>query len=336
MEGNKTKKIFAAILAAVLLLALTSCGQRSDHAISEYMMELDISDFDDFKILQLTDIHVANKDDRERQYRFLDKIITKADADMIVITGDMFTFADKNVLNELFDVIDSYDIPWTCTFGNHDEQCYFSIDYMTDYLNHYGSNCLFRDLQDDDIFGNANFAINLNKNGELFEQLILMDSNRYNFGEYIGYDYIKPDQIAWYDELVDYTTAQNGGETAQSLLFFHIPLPEWNDAWDAYENGSPDAEYLYGAKNEKTCSPDHNSGFFDKILEKGSTKLIAVGHDHLNNFIIKYKGIYLAYGVNTTDRIYFTEELLGGRVITLKSDHSLAFSDVLVDYDDYE
>lgn len=319
----------------LLVFALTSCAQKNDHAISDYIMDLDISDHDDFKILQLTDIHVANKDDRERQYDFLDKTITEANADMIVITGDLFTFGDKKVVRELFDFLDSYNIPWTCTFGNHDEQCYFSIDYLTDYLNHYGSNCIFRDLQDDDVFGNANFAINLNKDGKLFEQLILMDSNRYNFGEYIGYDYIKPDQIAWYDELVDYTAQQNGG-VADSLLFFHIPLPEWNDAWEAYENGDPDAEYLYGVKNEKTCSPDHNSGFFDKILEKGSTKLIAVGHDHLNNFIIKYKGVYLAYGVNSTDRIYFTEELLGGRLITINADHTLEFADVLIDYNDYE
>lgn len=332
----KSVKFLCLALSALMLLTFSGCAKEKHYSPADYVTELDISGHEDYKILQLTDIHVANKDDRARQYRFLEKLVKKADPDMIVVTGDLFTFADRKVLRELIDTLDSFGLPWTLTFGNHDEQCYFSVDTMTSYLNRYQGNLIFRDLQDDDVTGSANFAINLKKDGELFEQLILMDSNRYCFGEYIGYDYIKDDQIAWYDALVDDTAEKNNGTAADSILFFHIPLPEWDTAWDGYENGSPDVEYIWGVKNEKTCCPDYNSGFFDHILEKDSTKLIAVGHDHLNNFILKYKGVYLAYGVNTTDRIYFTEELLGGRMITIHDDHSLSFEDVLMDYDDYE
>lgn len=332
----KFKRYLAGVLLISMLFSLTSCAKQKHYKPEDYGMTLDISAYEDFKILQLTDIHVANKDDRERQYDFLNQLITKADPDMIIITGDLFTFADRTVMKELFAFFDSFGLPWTCVFGNHDEQCYFSVDELTKYLNDFGGSCLFRDLQDDDVNGNSNFYIDLEKDGELFEQLILMDSNRYCFGDYIGYDYIKQDQIDWYEAVVDDTTARNGGEVLDSLLFFHIPLPEWNDAWDAIESGSPDAEYIMGVKNEKTCSPEYNSGFFDKILEKDSSRLIAVGHDHLNNFLVKYKGVYLSYGVNTTDRIYFTEELLGGRLFTLHSDHSLSFDDILLSYEDYK
>ncbi len=332
----KLKKLAGAILCVVLLAVfLTGCGPKPEHYdISDYTLELDYKK--DFKVLQLTDIHVGNKDDRQYQYDFLDVIIRDADPDLILTTGDLFTFADKVTAKELFAFFDSYGIPWTVTFGNHDEQCYFSVDWLTDYLNNYGSNCVFKDLQNDDVYGDANFAINLMSGGTVSSQLILMDSNRYNYGEYIGYDYMKKDQIAWYEDLVNYTTAQNGGQTVPSICFFHIPVPEFDDAWEAAQAGSPDSVLEFGEKREKVCCPDINTGFFDKVLEMDSTKAIVVGHDHLNNFRVKYKGVYLCYGVTSTDRIYYDESVLGGHVITIHPDGSLDFEQLFHSYEEVE
>ena len=330
------KKLIGVLLCACVLAAvLTGCGPVPEHhEIADYIMELDYTK--DFKVLQLTDIHVGNKDDRQYQYDFLDVIIQDADADLIVVTGDLFTFADKVTAKEFFAFLDSYGIKWTVTFGNHDEQCYFSVDWMTNLLNNYGSNCVFKDIQNDDVYGDANFAINLTENGKVKEQLILIDSNRYNYGEYIGYDYMKKDQIAWYEELVKDTTKKNGGSPVPSICFFHIPVPEFDDAWEAAQAGSPDAVFEYGEKREKVCCPDINTGFFDKVLELDSTKAIAVGHDHLNNFRVKYKGVYLCYGVTSTDRIYYDESVLGGHVITIHSDGSLDFEQLFHSYEEVE
>ena len=307
----------------VTAMSLTACGGKS-YSPKDYILELDYSG--DFKILQLTDTHVADKDDQKLHYDFLDLLVKDAnkdnDLDLIVITGDLFTFAGKETAKNYCKFIDKYNIPWTVVFGNHDEQTYFSVDWWTNYLNNFGSNCMFKDIQDDDVQGNCNFAINLKKAGVVTDQLIMMDSNRYYFGSYMGYDYFKDNQIKWYEDLVDYTTQQNGG-VVNSLMFYHIPLPEIDDAWNKSQAGDPEAIYKYGEKRENCCPPDYNSGFFDKILEKGSTKAMFFGHDHINNFEVDYKGVKFCYGIKSTNRIYFDEDMLGYQTITIKDDHSL-------------
>ena len=316
---RKFTRLFFPVLAA---MTLTSCS-NVHHDISEYILELDYKD--DFRILQLTDTHFGDKDNMKLHFDFMNLTIQEANPDLIVLTGDAFTFASKSTAQELFKFLDDTGVKWTVTWGNHDEQTFFSIDWMTNVLNNYGKNCVFKDIQDDDVQGNANFAINLMKDGKAFEQLIVMDSNRYYYGSYFGYDYFKQNQIDWYSRLVDYTTEQNGG-VVESLMFYHIPLPEVRDAY-AWASEHPE-DFIKGEEQgEEPCNPDFNSGFFDVIVEKGSTKGMYFGHDHVNNYIVHYKGVDFGYGVKSTDRIYMNESMLGGRVITLHNDHTLSYED---------
>lgn len=311
------------LFPAIVTLSLSACS-GAKHDISEYVLEMNYSK--DFRILQLSDVHIGDKDNTKLHYDFMDLTINEARPDLIVITGDVFTFASRGTAKEFLDYLDGHGVKWTLTFGNHDEQTFFSIDWLTSLLNNYGSNCVFKDIQDDGVQGNANFAINLKKGNEIFEQLIIMDSNRYNFNGYFGYDYFKQNQIDWYSELVDYTTAQNNGNVVPSLMFYHIPLPEVNDAWEAAKKGEA-PNINNGQENEKPCNPDYNSGFFDVILKKGSTRGMYFGHDHINNFIVQYKGVDFGYGLKATDSVYNSNQLLGGRVITIHEDHTLEYTD---------
>ena len=316
----------AILFSGVLAMCLTACSSNKvRHDIKEYILETNYSD--NYRILQLTDIHLGDKDNYQTHFDFMDLTINEAHPDLIVVTGDLFTFASKTTAKRLFDYLDSKGVNWTVTFGNHDEQCYFSVDWLTSTLNNYGERCLFKDIQDDDVQGNANFAINLMQGGHVFEQLIIMDSNRYNFGSYFGYDYFKDNQIEWYQRLIKATKEDNGGVVVPSLMFYHIPLPEIDDAWDKAKAGDPEAILKYGEKGETTCPPEYNSGFFDVIVNEGSTHGMYFGHDHVNNFIVNYKGIDFAYGVKATDRVYYGDSMLGGRVITLKSDHTVEYQD---------
>ena len=308
-------------------LLLTACGGK-EYSPSDYIAgSLDYRD--GFRILQLTDIHMSDKDDQDLHYSFMDVLIKdakKEKVDFMVVTGDLFTFASKSTAKRLFKFLDSYDIPWTVVFGNHDEQTYFSVDWMTSYLNNFGHNCMFKDLQDDKVQGNCNFAINLkNPDGSIHNQLIFMDSNRYYFGNYFGYDYFKDNQQKWYKDLVDYTTGQNDGAVVNSLMFYHIPLPEIDKICDkdVMKPGDAGYNFIYGEKGEKSCPPDNNSGFFDVIKEKGSTKAMFFGHDHINNFEADYEGVKFCYGIKSTDRIYFEEKMLGYQTITIKNDNTL-------------
>ena len=341
-----SKKFF--IIAPIVAMSLTACSLGKHHSISEYILDRSLTfneEKGEFKILQLSDIHFGDKDNQDLHYQFMNKTIDLANqgkaVDLIVITGDVFTFAGKATAERFFNWLESKKIPWTITWGNHDEQCYFSVDWMTGYLNSLskqaGSYCYFKDIQDDDIQGNANFAINLNKGGKLFEQFVIMDSNRYDFnpGHGIYYDAFKPNQIKWYGELVDETAKTpgalvNANGVVESIMFYHIPLPEVNDAYEyAVNNGTIDGE-----KNEDTCPPDYNTGFFDVIKEKKSTHAMFFGHDHINTFQAVYEDVLFAYGVKATSNIYYDDNLVGGQTISVKADHSLEINRIFHKYAD--
>ena len=326
------------LFPAIFTMSLTACASNVHHDISEYIAG-SLQYTANFRILQLTDVHLGDKDNLDTHFKFMDLTIEEAHPDMIVVTGDLFTFASKHTALRFFDYLDSKEVPWTVTYGNHDEQCYFSVDWLTSKLNKLSedanSHCIYKDIQDDDVQGNANFAINLMIGDTLFEQLIVMDSNRYDF-KTMYYDYFKPNQIEWYKKMVEYGRSLTGGALAKSLMFYHIPLPETQQVWDMLQEGNAEVTNVpfkvngvdqYGTLEEDVCCPDYNSGFFKVIDDLDYTTGMYFGHDHVNNFIINYKGVDFAYGVKATDRVYYGESKLGGRVITLHPDHSTSYED---------
>ena len=86
------------------------------------------------------------------------------------------------------------------------------------------------------------------------------------------------------------------------MLFFHIPLQQYRDAYELYEQGSDEVKYFFGENGEtminKVCCSDYPSKLFDTALELGSTKAMFCGHDHYNNMSLEYKGIRLTYGMS--------------------------------------
>lgn len=341
----KNKTLFK--ISPLFALALTSCGKS--YGVKDYMIELPWKD--NYSILQLNDIHIGIKDDLDLQFQYLERVIKadEAKADLIVLNGDLFTFANRATAKRLFSFMDEQKVNWTVTFGNHDEQAYFSIDWLTGYLNDLNekrasgkSYCVFKDLQDDDIMGNGNFVINLMKDSKVKEQIFLIDSNRYNFGEYAGYDYIHEDQIKWYEDVVKDTTANNGGTPVKSIAFFHIPVPEFETAWEESKKENPPEDVKVITQQtelseyEGVAAPKLNTGLFDKMLELGSTNAIFCAHDHKNNYAIEYKGIILSYGVNSSDRVYWDSDLCGGQLNTIQDDGRVTMKQIFKSYEGLE
>jgi len=312
------------LVLLVSLLSLCSCNNTTKHDVKEYILNLDYKN--NFKVLQLTDLHLGDIDNLEEHFKFMDLTINETKPDLIVVTGDVYTFSSKPTSIKVMDYFDSHKIPWTFTFGNHDEQAFYSIEWLTETLNNYGSYCYFKDIQGDSLTGNCNFAINLNKDNKVHTQLIMMDSNRYYFGEIFEYDYVKENQIEWYKDLINTTTKENGS-VVPSLYFAHIPLPEINAA---FENGT----LLGGEKRENPCPPVHNSGLFQVMKDLGSTKAMFYGHDHKNTFSSVYEGIIFTYGVKSTDRVYYENDMLGGTLITIHDDNSLQIDRILHTYEE--
>jgi len=354
------------LLIPIGVICLASCNAAKRYSPERYRLSLNWDTTYNFNILQLSDLHMSTLTDREKHYNFMEETVKMANntlkernlgkVNLIVVTGDIFTFADKNVARDVFSFFDSLKTPWTVTFGNHDEQCYFSIEWLTSYLNTLNdkrtegnSYCVFTDLQDDDVFGNANFVIDLDvlkgTTAKTKESIFIFDSNRYNYGEYAGYDYIHNDQIDWYKrEVLDGLTRSYTGGYINSLAFFHIPFPEFEEKYKiAKEDEIKEAKSQKVSfrkdpiteevrdKHEKpgatTGDPKINTHLYDEFC-KFNTNGVFIGHNHNSSYIIDdkttttYSGkpITLGFGVKSTDRIYADEDMLGGQIISLNKD----------------
>lgn len=276
----------------------------------------------DFKILQLSDIHIGGgfmsiqKD--KAALNAVAAMITAEQPDLVVLTGDLTypvpvqagTFNNKENAKLLADLMEQLGVYWAPVLGNHDSESYsyYSREsigalYESDAYPH----CLFG-AGDAAVDGVGNYCINVqNTKGEVTQSLFFLDSNAYVKGNVPGvswkYDCIHENQVEWYEQELGRITAQNGGEQPKSLAFFHMPLQEMQTAYYEYrDNGYRDTEtvqYKFGEAGERDIvvyPSEMNYGFFDRVLELGSTQGIFFGHDHLNNISLAYKGVRLTYG----------------------------------------
>lgn len=269
-------------------------------------------------VLQLTDIHYDfNNNRKDDTLRLLDYVIEQSGADVIAVTGDWTSQTEntEHYIRTVFNAINAHGIPWAPVFGNHDTEGELSrFDYADIFAGY--SACLFK-AGYSDIGGVGNYIVNIREgsaDGRLVQSLIMIDSNTsYRKGE-ARYRPIETRQVEWYkwsiEGLNEEYRVYNGAEAViPTLAFFHIPLIE-------FETVNNVDSIIYGKNDEKPCPPDKNTGLFDAIVAKGSTKAIFVGHDHANNAVAEYRGVKLAYGVQSGwCEGYADENLKGGNLI---------------------
>lgn len=134
-----------------------------------------------------------------------------------------------------------------------------------------------------------------------------------------GYDWLTEEQIAWHRTTAETYSALNGNRPVPSLLFIHIPLPEYKTA--ALEN----PHLVYGnwrEKKKEICCSAFNSGMFDDMKECGDITGVFCGHDHDNDFLVPHNGILLAYGRYSGGKtVYNHLGKNGARVILLDEKH---------------
>ena len=336
-------KINKSIIALPLLgLLLTGCVGKKTYPAEDYLLNVNWGEKNEFRILQLGDIHQSQSDIHEEHFKVMDRTINASKPDLIVLNGDIFTFADKHVVKKVFQYFDDKNIPWTYTFGNHDDQGYYADTYIQRLLG--GNikrtqykNVLFKNLEDDDVTGRSNFVINVKSGDEVKYQVYCLDSNNYNF-DTMGYDIVHQDQIDWYERMVNYSKEKYGN--VKSSMYLHIAPPEAVIDWEKMDADN----CIIGDMEEGLGSPNEDLHFVQKVLDLGVTQSIHANHDHANDAVFKYtkdgKSIYFAYGVHATNRIYNDKEgvKFGGQILRVnKLDTSkLIFENYYVSYDSEE
>ena len=272
----------------------------------------------EFKIMQFTDTHIdLNHNKNLIVYDIVEKIITIEKPDLVVLTGDIITQNDPQEGYRRFaDIFKKAQIPWTVVFGNHDGEANTPRKEITKYLIKLPY-CINADNgKEDGVYGETNFVLPVYGQSKKTSALLyFMDSNSNSTlkPQVDGYGWFHFSQIEWYLKQSKKYTKANGGKPLPALAFFHIPLPEYTQAWENKINPP------IGVKNEDECSPDINSGMFTAMLTGGDVMGTFVGHDHINDYIGVYYNIALAYGrVTKVMRNPDEDPLAGGRVIVLK------------------
>ena len=313
---------------------------------ADYAVELEKKHGKDFVILNITDMQLGKEalwTTGAKLRKNTDRLVREVNPDLITVSGDN---ADTRLAYiQMITMIDSYGIPWAPVMGNHDGEG--TNEFWCAYNFTKAKHCLFKFGPEG--MGYGNYIINITENGKIIHTLFMMDTHSRivepNINGADGYDHLWPEQFEWYSWAVDGITAL-AGRTVESTVIFHIPLCEYKTAWleatgnaDWNANHYPPyigdyAETSFGERNEEECSPPENNGFFDLLKEKGSTKNVICGHDHVNDYSIVYQGIRLTYGVKNGPGCYWKEDVNGGTVITVNSEgtasvahHIIAFPD---------
>lgn len=299
----------------------------------------------DFKILQLTDIHlgggVLSYDKDLKALKAVYALLTETKPDLVVVTGDLtfpvglssFSFNNTAPVQQFAAFMRNTGVPWAFTYGNHDTESYAATsahDLNTLYksLSYKTSRTLLYPYIQPDIWGRNNQLIELrNADGTLNQGLFLIDSNAYTGEGLNKYDFIHDDQVAWYRENVLRMNVE-AGRIVPSLGFFHIPLQEYKTAYELYEQGSDEVTWYFGANEEKmmdkVCCSKYPSSLFDVAKELGSTTGFFCGHDHYNNMSLEYEGIRLTYGMSidylVMPGIARDTKQRGGTLITVHED----------------
>lgn len=311
------------------------------------------------KILSFSDTHLATHSKKNKfTMDFLIKNIQIEKPDLVVIVGDVITGRTNRVrIIQLCEVFEKLGVYWIGVLGNHEGDNMHSVS-RKDFVDIYASypHCLIEKdtkttANGEKVWGYGNTQINvLTTGGAVSQSLFFLDSGneiskedakKYNVKKGSA-DYVKPSQIAWYKE-----RAAMLDEGVKSMMFLHIPFPEYKDAYEAAPKkadgtlniGAEAADgtvVSFGEKKEGIVSPKYNSGLFDAILRIGSTQAVVVGHDHVNNFRIRYKGVWLCYNrgsgydsYNSVTKKVSDKLNQGASIYTIKADGEIEFGDII-------
>ena len=348
-------KTYFMILSCILALStITSCAGNG-FEIMDFLSDTETAPYEfvtlkkeegkDFVILNLSDTQMTDAEwndgemSREILEYTIDELIKKTQPDLITISGDVAWSTEMLSYEKLADLLESYGIPWSVVWGNHDNESGLDrVDEIEElYLGY--ENCIY--FEGAPELGSGNFVIQIEEKGKPVTGEIMMDTHDHDWyilgeGERVsGYSKWYDEQKLWYIDTVKYMESCGYKD---SMIIQHIPIYAYkyafNEAFKAdidpssitweqsYEDEYWNEGYKdsYGVRYESGGFPPVEDGVLDLLIKQNHTKYMISGHDHVNNFVINYKGIKLVYALKTGMGCYWEQSLNGGTVIKINSE----------------
>lgn len=285
------------------------------------------------KVIGFTDTHLDSKKEKgDVTFEFIVRNIMSEKPDLVIFDGDTITSGFNRLrMRQLCRTMEKLGVYWAPVLGNHEGDNIWSMSRraMVRMMDSY--DCCLMDssvrytADGEKVWGNGNYFIDLaDSKGNIYRTLYFIDGGsamsdedmvrydaEFDDKSHNDYDYVKASQIQWYEESVKEADRLNGAPV-KSVIFDHIPLIEFRTAYEEITGeteavttgpdpglyGVPNANgtcLIAGQRRETVCYSGHNSGLFDAMERLGSTDLMVCGHDHINDYIIEYRGITLAY-----------------------------------------
>ena len=299
---NRTLKLFLALVS--LCMTAFCFAQKS---------ELQFNKDGKFKIVQFTDVHFKYKNPAsDSALERINQVLDEEQPDFVIFTGDVVYSApaDKGML-QVLEQVSKRKLPFVVTFGNHDNEQGMTREQLYDIIRQVPGNL----MPDRGSVLSPDYVLTVKASSDAKKDaavLYCMDSHSYSpLKDVKGYAWLTFDQVNWYRQQSAAYTARNGGKPLPALAFFHIPVPEYNEA------ASDENAILRGTRMEEACAPKLNTGMFTAMKESGDVMGIFVGHDHDNDYAVMWKGILLAYGRFTGGNTEYNHLPNGARIIVL-------------------
>lgn len=305
------RKTFCLLLLGAFLAGCSSTNEEP--SLDEYVSTLSWKD--GFKVLQLTDQHFSAETNLERAFSYMNAVVSYAEPDLLMLTGDTFMLATLDVVKEVYDHIRSLGIPYAIAWGNHDMGCPVKPSELERLAK--GGNSCFRDPKSSKVSGDSNYVIRLEKEGRSVYDLYVFDSHGLapDGPFHSKYRPLDEGQVDWFASLADGNKQE--GSYVPSLAYFHIPQ---KFVATAYADESL-RTYSKWDIHESISTPKEDSS----LLSVGKThglRGMFYGHDHGNDYVCDYDGMTLGFGVKTGHGLYYKTargmDLIGGSLVTLR------------------
>lgn len=271
----------------------------------------------EFKIMQFTDMHYSKGNAKsDTTLILIQKMLDAEKPDLVVFSGDIVTGTVEG-WDDITKFVIERGIPFAVTLGNHDHENGVSREELAKRITSYKFNVNTINNIGGRVLNDVIPVYNHKHNLNVASLIYCFDSGAYSSVDGVGgYAWITNEQIEWYKKQSLQYTIKNNFKPLPALAYFHIPLPEYRTAFDDEKN------IRFGVRKEDECPSELNSGMFLAMKEMQDVMGTFVGHDHVNDYIVDYYNIALAYGHFSGWTTTYTPKpvMSGVRVVLLKED----------------